>query len=167
MEEVEAGARMGLRLLRRSRSSTPPSRVEQIEKFSRSGISFVRTARGAAYPPQSRRRASEKRSYQSCEGVSRTEGTVCVIASRSGSCANWVCRFSFSETIFVSTNFSLPVPIRNVLPPLRSHFGIARVPYPALTSDLRQQIILHASARCCPTRQELLRRRWLCVSVLF
>src|SRR6266404_4802460 len=111
--EAEAGARMGLRLLRRSPSSTPPSRVEQIEKFLRSGISFVRMARGAAYPPQSRRRASEKRSYQSCEGVSRTEGTVFVIAYKSGSCASSVRRLFSSETIFASTNSSPPVPIRN------------------------------------------------------
>ena len=158
---------MGLRLLRRSRSSTPPSRVEQIEKFLRSGISFLRMARGAACPPQSRRRASEKRSYQSCEGVSRTERTVFVIACKSGSCASLVCRFVSSETILVATNSSPPVPIRNVPPLLQSHFGIARVPAPPLTSDLRQQIILHASSRCCPTRQELLRRRWLRLPVLF
>jgi hypothetical protein len=167
MEEVEAGARIGLRLLRCSRSSTPPSRVEHIEKFLRSGISFVRMARGAAYPPQSRRRACEKRDPFCYEEVSRTEGTVCVIACKSGSCASSVRRFVSSETILVPTNSSPPVPIRNVPPPLQSHFEIARVPSPALTSDVRQQIILHASSRCCPTRQELLRRRWLRLPVLF
>src|SRR2546425_1378697 len=167
MEEVEAGARMGLRLLRRSRSSTPPSRVEQIEKYLRSGISFVRMARGAACPPQSRRRAIEKRSYQSCEGVSETEGTVFVIVCESGSCASSVCRLVSSETLPIFTNSSRPVPIRNAPLLLQCHFGIARVPSPALTSDLRQQIILHASPRCCPPSQELLRRRRLRLPVLF
>src|SRR6266403_4991231 len=163
MEEVEVGARMGLRLLRRSRSSTPPSWVEQIEKFLRSGISFVRMARGAAYPPESRRRASEKREHSCCEEVSRTERTVCVIACKSGSCAISVCRFvslDLYELFAACPNperaSPAPVPFRN-----------CHIPSPPLTSDLRQQIILHASPRCCSPRQELLRRRRLRLPVLF
>src|SRR6266403_1133343 len=73
----------------------------------------------------------------------------------------------FGEIVLSPENSSRPVPIRNAPPPLQSHFGIGPITAPPLTSALHQQIIQHASPRCCAPRQELFRRRRLRVSVLF